>query len=99
MPATPYRPQLPPRAQNPARLLLDSREVATLLGLGRTKVFELMAAGELPVIRIGRSVRVPREALVTWIARRTELPVEVTAPTAVEDLDCAVAEPTRPASW
>jgi excisionase family DNA binding protein len=43
--------------------LLKATEVARLLGIGRTKVYELMAAGELPVVRIGRFVRVPRRSL------------------------------------
>ena len=48
-------------------LLLDSREVARLLGIGRTKAFQLMARGEIPVVHIGRCVRVPREGLENWI--------------------------------
>lgn len=48
--------------------LLDSREVARLLGIGRTKAFQLMATGDLPVVRIGRCARVPRLALQSWIA-------------------------------
>ncbi|HVS06532.1 MAG TPA: hypothetical protein VHK65_10260 [Candidatus Dormibacteraeota bacterium] len=32
----------------------------------------MLAVGELPVIRIGRSVRVPRAALEGWIAEHTE---------------------------
>lgn len=47
--------------------LLDSREVARLLGIGRTKAFELMSRFELPTIRIGRSVRVSRNDLRRWI--------------------------------
>ena len=53
-------------------LLLDSREVASLLGLGRTKVFQMMARAELPVVRVGRCVRVPRLALLAWIDSQTE---------------------------
>ncbi len=53
-------------------LLLRITEVATTLGLGRTKVFALVRTGELPVIRIGRSVRVPREALQDWIWQHLE---------------------------
>ena len=55
---------------HPARLLLRPAEAATALGIGRTKVYELIAAGELPSIRIGASVRVPVAALEAWIARR-----------------------------
>jgi excisionase family DNA binding protein len=53
-------------------LLLRAGEVAKLLGLGRSKVFAMLAVGELPVIRIGRSVRVPRAALEDWIADQTQ---------------------------
>jgi excisionase family DNA binding protein len=55
-----------------APLLLKAGQVAQLLGLGRSTVFALLAAGELPVIRIGRSVRVPRVALERWIDERTD---------------------------
>jgi excisionase family DNA binding protein len=55
-----------------APLLLRAAEVATLLGLGRSTVFALLAAGELPVVRIGRSVRVPRVALERWVDERTD---------------------------
>ena len=48
-------------------LLLRADEAAALLAIGRTKVFEMMAAGELPVIRIGRCVRIPKDQLERWI--------------------------------
>ena len=51
-------------------LLLRAEEVAEALGLGRSKVYELMASGELPTVRIGRAVRVPAEALRDWVAAR-----------------------------
>src|SRR5438445_5502165 len=50
-------------------LLVDSREVARLLGIGRTKAFELMAREQVPVVRIGRCVRVSRHALESWIVQ------------------------------
>jgi len=52
-------------------LLLRAGDVAKLLRLGRSKVFAMLTAGELPVVRIGRSVRVPRAALERWIDERT----------------------------
>ncbi len=51
--------------------LLDSREVSNLLGIGRTKVFQMMARAELPVVHMGRCVRVPRQALQDWVQNRT----------------------------
>jgi excisionase family DNA binding protein len=56
-------------------LLLRVPEAAQLLGLGRTTTYDLIARGEIPVVRVGRAVRVPREALVAWIASRREAPV------------------------
>jgi excisionase family DNA binding protein len=64
---------VPPAAAYAEPLLIDSREVARLLGVGRTKAFQLMARSEVPVVRIGRCVRVPREALTDWINSRTRL--------------------------
>ena len=49
------------------RLLLRPLEVAAVLGLSRSKVFELLAAQELPSVHIGRSTRVPRSQLEEWI--------------------------------
>jgi excisionase family DNA binding protein len=55
------------------RLLLTVDEAAHALGLGRSKTYALAAAGALPVIRLGRSVRVPVGALQRWInAQLTE---------------------------
>jgi excisionase family DNA binding protein len=56
------------------RELLRAEEAAVVLGIGRSKVFEMLRAGELPVIRLGRSVRIPRQALAVWIEERTEQP-------------------------
>jgi excisionase family DNA binding protein len=54
------------------QILLDAPQVAALLGIGRTKVYELIATRQIPVIPIGRCVRVPRDGLRAWIASRTE---------------------------
>lgn len=44
-------------------LLLRVDEAAEALALSRTKVYELMASGELESVKVGRSRRVPRSAL------------------------------------
>jgi excisionase family DNA binding protein len=54
--------------------LLRVEEAAKVLGIGRTKAYEMIAAGELPVVRIRRAVRVPRKSLEEWISTRTEYP-------------------------
>jgi excisionase family DNA binding protein len=51
------------------KLLLTVEEVANLTSLGRSTVYELIARGEIPSITIGRSRRIPVEALRAWIRR------------------------------
>ena len=52
------------------RLLLRPTEAAELLGICRTKTYQLLASGELPSVRIGGSIRVPVDALRQWITER-----------------------------
>lgn len=61
--------RVPPPSTEPISpsLLLRPTEVAEALGLSRSKVFELLAAQELPAVHIGRSTRVPRAQLESWI--------------------------------
>lgn len=54
------------------RELLRIEEAARVLALSRSKLFLMIAAGELPVVRFGRAVRVPRRQLEQWIADRIE---------------------------
>jgi len=54
------------------RLLLRIPEVMTMLGLGRTKIYQLIATGELPVVRVGRAVRISRVALDKWVEDRQQ---------------------------
>lgn len=42
-------------------------EVSELIGVGKSKTYELIAAGVIPSVRIGRSVRVPADRLREWI--------------------------------
>jgi excisionase family DNA binding protein len=53
------------------KLLLRISEAAEAVGLGKTKFYELVQAGEVPSVRIGRSVRVSAEALHEWVQART----------------------------
>jgi excisionase family DNA binding protein len=50
--------------------LLTVRECAEFLHLSRSKVYELMDAGELCFAKLGRSRRIPRRAVIELAARR-----------------------------
>jgi excisionase family DNA binding protein len=52
-------------------LLLDTSEAAKLLSLSRSKVCQLASHGDIPSIRVGRAVRIPRDPLLGWIDQRT----------------------------
>lgn len=49
------------------RKLLKATEVAQIMGIGRSLVYELIAQGQIPSIRLGRCIRIPVEALQKWI--------------------------------
>lgn len=50
-------------------LLVRPEDAATLLGLGRTKVYELMRSGALRSVRIGGLRRIPATALADFVAQ------------------------------
>ncbi len=54
------------------KLLLRVTEAAQVLGMGRSKVYEMAKAGEIPAIYIGRAVRVPADALRQWVEQQNK---------------------------
>jgi excisionase family DNA binding protein len=60
-------PMRNPQAGTPQRLLLHIPGAAETPGIGRTKIYELIAAGKLPTIRVGRAVRIPDITLQKWV--------------------------------
>ena len=52
------------------KLLLKPNEVMEVLGIGRSMVYEMLASGDLPSVRVGRLIRVPSKALEEWIDER-----------------------------
>jgi len=51
-------------------LLLTIPEVAASLGLGRTKVYDLIANDGLPFVKLGTAMRVSIDSLKQWIEQR-----------------------------
>jgi excisionase family DNA binding protein len=54
------------------KLMLRPAETAQAIGISRSKVYQLLANGRLPCVRIDGSVRVPVDQLRRWINRKTE---------------------------
>jgi excisionase family DNA binding protein len=56
------------------KLLLTPEEAARALGIGRTKLYELLATAKLPSVRIGGSRRVSVGALTEFVRCLTPTP-------------------------
>lgn len=56
------------------RLLLRPTEAAEMLGVGRSKLYELIAEGDIPTVRVGSRVRIPVEDLRAWIRDGAKTP-------------------------
>lgn len=67
-------------------LLLRIEDVARQLQISRSMAYLLVQRRQLPAIRLGRSVRVPQDALVKWVRQETA--------TAIGVVDGVEGEPT-----
>lgn len=47
-------------------------EVAQVLRIARSRAYELVGSGEVPSVRIGRSVRVSRKELDRWLEEQRQ---------------------------
>lgn len=51
--------------------LMTVKELQDYLGIGRAKAYELVNEPGFPVLRIGRSIRIPKDLLKEWIIKKT----------------------------
>lgn len=56
------------------QILLTVEEAATALRIGRTRMFDLIAKGEISSVLIGRSRRVPVDALQEYTRKLLQRP-------------------------
>jgi excisionase family DNA binding protein len=48
--------------------VLTVREAAAILRVGRNQLYQAVARGELGAVHIGRSIRIPKQALLDLLA-------------------------------
>ena len=48
--------------------VLTAHEAATILRVGRNQLYQAVGRGELAAVRIGRSIRIPKQALLDLLA-------------------------------
>jgi excisionase family DNA binding protein len=54
--------------------VLTVREAAAILRVGRNQLYQAIAHGELGAVRIGRSIRIPKHALLDLLAAASPRP-------------------------
>ncbi len=59
---------------NDSPMLLTVPETARLLRISRNLAYELVARGELPAVRLGRVIRIPRRELDDWLEKSAAKP-------------------------
>lgn len=60
----------PSHLLEPARLTVRIPTAAEMLGIGRSKLYELMGAGEIEAIKIGKATLIVVESLERFVERR-----------------------------
>lgn len=49
-------------------LMLDIKDVAQILGIGRNLAYSLVNSGEIKGLRVGTKIRIPKQALIDYMA-------------------------------
>ena len=50
-------------------LTLRMEDLMPILGIGRNTAYELVRSGQIRSVRIGRQIRVPKDALADYLSR------------------------------
>jgi len=61
-----------PQPEKDERLALSVDEAAALLGISRSLAYDLCARGDLPSLRLGRRILIPRRALDARLKKSDE---------------------------
>ena len=68
-----------PHDLSPGAAYLTVAQVAELLAISRSAAYEMVATDQIPSLRLGRAVRVPRAELLDQLDRLTRRPTGGTA--------------------
>jgi excisionase family DNA binding protein len=49
---------------------ISLNQLQEILGIGRTKAYDLVTSGDLPAVRIGRIIRISKQDLTAWLERQ-----------------------------
>lgn len=54
------------------REMLRASDIAPCLGVTTGRIYQLIAAGVIPAVRIGGAIRIPLQAWEIWLAEQTQ---------------------------
>ncbi len=52
--------------------LLKPRDIAERMGVSVPRVYQLIASGEIPSVRVGGAIRTPRQTWERWLAEKAQ---------------------------
>jgi excisionase family DNA binding protein len=54
------------------RVVLRPADLVPILGLSRSRIYELIGLGVIPAVRVGGAIRIPRSALEEWLREQSK---------------------------
>lgn len=59
-----------PDAQKEVKQVMDIRELSAYLGIGKSKIYNLIRAKKIPASQIGRQYRFSKDVIDAWLKER-----------------------------
>jgi excisionase family DNA binding protein len=47
--------------------ILDVIDIQKILGIGRRQAYELVSSGQFHTVRVGKSIKIPKEVFLYWL--------------------------------
>ena len=57
--------------QRVERDFLRPSEISGSLGVTTGRIYQLLASGQLPSVRVGKAIRIPKKAFEEWVTAQT----------------------------
>ena len=72
--------------------LMRPADLAPALGVGVRRIYQLISTGEIPAIRVGGSLRIPRLAWQSWLWERSEAALKLAGERPTENAPATESE-------
>lgn len=62
------------KEQEPKRLAYSIKEASELLGLSKSRLYEMVQFDEIPYMRVGGKILLPKKEFESWLKARVVMP-------------------------